>query len=480
MDDVDPLEESLARRRWYHRVNPPALLGLMCGLAPFALSFEINDQNYVALAGGALALLLGLAGIVWAIFAKASKLVQGLTAAGVMALGVFHVAFSGFVGVGNLFGPSEDDARRMLSEDGFGEIVITSRSDAGRGFSFEAYRGGERCIGSIRIEGTGEERFETCGLPEPIERLTSRCDAGEGEACAQAAVQLRDADPVDWARATRMSSRACELGREVECFYVGVAHERGGRGLPEDLALALAMYERACEARESAGCYNAALFRLQGQGVDAADEAGGCRRARQGCDLDHAGACEVLGECYRDALGGLTQDYLQARQLFRRACDAEEDDGCVNLASLQLDGRGGPEDRPQALALYRAACGRGHRLGCRMSAKLEVEGVDPSVAAPEGAQRLDALCRERDGEACLELGVFLHGGEHLPEDRVRALALFERGCELGQRTACWDAGVYHRDGLGGAARDEARARPLIERACELGHAGACRDLGRAQ
>ncbi|MCZ7681732.1 MAG: hypothetical protein M5U28_24235 [Sandaracinaceae bacterium] len=65
---------------------------------------------------------------------------------------------------------------------------------------------------------------------------------------------MRAEPPIDWPRATRASARACEGGRERECLYVGMAHELGERGLPQDREAAVAMYERACAAGMQPAC----------------------------------------------------------------------------------------------------------------------------------------------------------------------------------------------------------------------------------
>jgi TPR repeat protein len=113
-----------------------------------------------------------------------------------------------------------------------------------------------------------------------------------------------------------------------------------------------------------------------------------------------------------------------------------------------------------------------------MVAQLQIEGVDDRTPPAEGVRRLDALCDDRDGAACLHLGMYLHDGERVPQDRARARDAFERGCTHGHDQCCWDAGVYARDGLGDAQRDAAQARQRFGRACELGHADACREIGR--
>jgi len=62
-------------------------------------------------------------------------------------------------------------------------------------------------------------------------------------------------------------------------------------------------------------------------------------------------------------------------------------------------------------------------------------------------------------------------------DMVTARQQFSRACTgADNERACMNAGVMHRDGMGGET-DLIHARWLFNRGCDLGHAGACYNLG---
>lgn len=54
-----------------------------------------------------------------------------------------------------------------------------------------------------------------------------------------------------------------------------------------------------------------------------------------------------------------------------------------------------------------------------------------------------------------------------------ALAAYQRGCELGDREACWHTATALKVGLLGAARDETEAARLFITGCEAGHGASC-------
>jgi len=56
------------------------------------------------------------------------------------------------------------------------------------------------------------------------------------------------------------------------------------------------------------------------------------------------------------------------------------------------------------------------------------------------------------------------------------LHAFERGCDGGDRSACWSLGDLYRDGRG-TKRDLGRALGLYDRACDADLASACKQAG---
>jgi TPR repeat protein len=476
MDENDELERSLARRGFYAQLNPVAIVGLIAGAVPFGLHFTVNGLDYVKLGGGSIALVAaGIALIVALARASSSKGMQVGMALAAGAVGAFHVVTSGFA-LGGFLGSGEDRARAELEERGFTDLVLTPSGEA---FAFEGRRNGERCDGTVAARGNSVFVEHRCGLPEPLERVIEECDRrSQGPQCAEVALRLREVERPDWVRMTRYASRACELGEERECFYVGVAHELGDRGLAQSDAEALRFYQRACAADVPGGCGNEGVFRANGRGLAEPDHVGANRSFRRACDLGLARSCDALGISYREALG-VEVDHAQAFELFRRACEGDFASGCVNQGAAYLHGEGVEQDRARARALYARACGLDppQPVGCRMDARLELEGVGEGASPTRGAERLEALCAT-DARACLELGVALHQGEHLPEDRVRAFGLLRRACDQGSATGCRNVGLYHLDGFGGAARDETLAQQLFERACQGGDQPACQRLGR--
>lgn len=149
--------------------------------------------------------------------------------------------------------PRSRDPRSLLEASGFTDVRIVGEEDGV--VAFEAMKEGERCSGEASFAPSGEPRIASrCEAEGEQQKLEAACTAGEAEACAEAAAGIRANPPIDWPKATRFAKHACMHGLPEECLHVGLAHEFGERGVPQDLEQARAMYERACEAGNAPAC----------------------------------------------------------------------------------------------------------------------------------------------------------------------------------------------------------------------------------
>ena len=369
------------------------------------------------------------------------------------------------------------DVSRIVGDEGIQNVSVTRRDGDGLTYDWEGRRDWTACSGSVTFGGAFEDHHtleQQCGTPLPLAALSSGCDAGQGQACARAAAQLREAEG-DVAEMTRYATRACELGEHVECLQVGIAMERGDRGVPQNLTGAFENYVRACDARSGEACFFAASLRYEGRGTQPQHDVA-CDYWRRACELEFTRACADLGQCYRDG-EGVPRDYARAQALLTRACDANVALGCTNLGRMFELGQGTPVNFPQAYSAYARGCAHGDTRGCRSSAVLLLDGRAGLPNRLDGYRQLEQLCSQNDQLACLSQGMALHEGRvGLPRDQRRAFTLFAACCARGVASCCNNAGVYTRNGWGGAPRSEAGARVLFRQACERGDQTACRNL----
>lgn len=230
--------------------------------------------------------------------------------------------------------------------------------------------------------------------------------------------------------------------------------------------------------------------------VGAAVSSGCNAGAAEARDLDaacaggDATACDELGVRFREGRFVLA-DWRRASDLFQRACEGGEGQGCVRLARLHVhraaERRGVSLDSAAAATLLEQGCDAGAMIGCTDLADLvlatdsmavadstaagnEVEGVLDSPAARRAAALYRRACQGGEMTGCTRLGVLYEEGRGVEGDPVRAAELHRRSCDGGSSLGCTHLGGSYEAGRG-VERDVGRAARLYEEACETEMAG---------
>jgi TPR repeat protein len=173
---------------------------------------------------------------------------------------------------------------------------------------------------------------------------------------------------------------------------------------------------------------------------------------KKACDLGHAGACNDLGWAWSKGFGMLEQDSDRAAELYERSCELGEALGCLNR------GRVARSTNTALAARYMAkACAQEDEKACA-----ELAGT---------VEEAKAAC-EDDAAECNNWGYIQEHGYGVPASATAALGMYEHACRAKRAVACFNAGVFRRDGLAGAS-DAAKARAHFKAACTLGNDKGC-------
>jgi len=88
------------------------------------------------------------------------------------------------------------------------------------------------------------------------------------------------------------------------------------------------------------------------------------------CDRGDAKACLSLGAMYNEGTG-VTQDFAQAVEFYRKACDGGSALGCDNLGVRYELGMGVKQSNTDALNYYGKACDLKDENGCEYYARIK-------------------------------------------------------------------------------------------------------------
>ncbi|MBK9643627.1 MAG: sel1 repeat family protein [Deltaproteobacteria bacterium] len=93
------------------------------------------------------------------------------------------------------------------------------------------------------------------------------------------------------------------------------------------------------------------------------------------------------------------RDVMQARELYRQACNGSDQDACYSLG-MSLLGAEGAANREQAEKRFVLACESNHPGACRELGKLHLGGKATASDAAKGKTFLEQACKAGDAEAC--------------------------------------------------------------------------------
>lgn len=85
------------------------------------------------------------------------------------------------------------------------------------------------------------------------------------------------------------------------------------------------------------------------------------------------------------------------------------------------------------------------------------------------------LCSDNHAKSCTNLG-FLYDTGLVEPDKVKAIKLYEKGCDLGDDLGCSNLGIAYFNG-DGVNKDFKLSAKFFSKACDLGSAFGCLNMG---
>ncbi|MWV61642.1 hypothetical protein DCO58_08475 [Helicobacter saguini] len=159
------------------------------------------------------------------------------------------------------------------------------------------------------------------------------------------------------------------------------------------------------------------------------------------CVENDVRACENLAnsdilsvdECEKMACLGVAQIFVKAGKLqdsiayYEKACGADILQACFELGNV-MEHLG---DFKGAMMRYNLGCHFGYLSACRAMGLMYADGVGVKANEPKARRILNDSCLNGDAASCFELGKMYRAN-----NRLKAMQLFKRGCELGESSSC--------------------------------------------
>ncbi|HMO75381.1 MAG TPA: hypothetical protein PKD99_16425 [Sphingopyxis sp.] len=267
---------------------------------------------------------------------------------------------------------------------------------------------------------------------------------------------------------------ACDKGRALGCS-TAAAMVREGRAYAPIPELAYRTAEKGCALKDGDSCAAVALHIYRGDAV-AADKPRAKAMWDAGCAAARDDNCRLkAGALFYESDDAA--DQAAAIALYRTACAAKQGWGCSGLADAYARGRGIAKDDAQAAATARTGCLGASGdivLACAIHARYLSMTGNPADAKKASGMLTNA-CLAKVGEACNDAGLMAKrnppGSGFATWEVARS---FRDGCDLDYGPACGNLGELYAGGFDKIDRDSAYAVALYDKGCRLGDAASCR------
>lgn len=195
--------------------------------------------------------------------------------------------------------------------------------------------------------------------------------------------------------------------------------------------------------------------------------------------LDKAGrgdadAQEQLGIVYA-AGQGVTQDYRNAAEWFRKAADQGNANAQHNLGALYLKGRGVTQDSAEAVKWYRKAADQGLPIAQFFLGMCCMDGRGVAPDAAEAVKWYTKAADQGNDDAQFILGVCYASGDGVPQDYAEAAKWYRKAADQGNNEAQYNLGHAYLNGEG-VAQDSAEAVKWFHKAADQGNDDAQTNL----
>lgn len=232
-----------------------------------------------------------------------------------------------------------------------------------------------------------------------VSLLESGCNTGEmPETCLKLGRWFATGEPVarDGKRAASLLGPLCSQGSGTDAAAGQACYDLGrvtqfGYGVPANALGAASLFESGCARGDQAACLAHAEQRWLGIGGVKKTPQLAVEVFRKQCEAQVSDACLDLGYALQQGVG-VARDLERARSLFDAECKAGRQNGCAHLGNLLALSKG--TDRERGQALLASACDAASGRGCWFLSEL------PYVSKEQRGELLKRACTLEVPEAC--------------------------------------------------------------------------------
>lgn len=195
---------------------------------------------------------------------------------------------------------------------------------------------------------------------------------------------------------------------------------------------------------------------------------------RKLCDFKMAKGCQRLGWAYQRG-AGVELDMLEAQKYNQIGCDLENAWACGNLGNMHENEQVEGASIKRANELYKMSCDLNNYVGCYNLGYNYLNGYQGTeLNVSKGLAIFTRGCELGDKDQCDSLA------DHYrkEESYEQALVFYKKSCALNSGSGCNSVGIRYANGVG-VKKDITVANQFYEKSCDLDFGAGCNNFGRA-
>jgi len=201
------------------------------------------------------------------------------------------------------------------------------------------------------------------------------------------------------------------------------------------------LYQK-CQQKEAAACTTLGEAYNSGVGVKG-DKKNATYYFTQACTLGDARGCGLQGEIMHPPWGNAP--YKDIGETFLKGCQGQDDKSCTHLVSMVTGGL-------IEITSYKE--------------DVNSSSLHPETWIAQVQNILTTKCEAKVGSACRSVGKLLFKGIGGKPDLAKALAFFEKGCDLDMWEACGEASKIYLSGAEGIPKNPSKGMDLATKSLD--------------
>lgn len=275
---------------------------------------------------------------------------------------------------------------------------------------------------------------------------------------------------------------SCENSTGEICYEHALKYDHPSRESSDDDVSAYILYEIGCKKNYSKACIGQASIYMVGTKGIKRNPIKAFELYLKACENGDGEGCGNIGYAYYWG-EGIEKSYANAKLFYEKGCNYKNAYSCFTLGEMYRDVKWVNKDYKKAFFYKEKSCELGYCMGCNYLARMYEIGQGVTQNKKKSAKLyaqsfecFDIECAKGNIKSCSVLDELRKKGTIGNKDRQTVIDMATKNCNEGRSETCATLGEMYHEGRG-VDRDFFLSEKFYMKACDNGHLKSCENLG---